>query len=106
MKSLKFKTKLKEKILSGKKTETWRFFDDKDISVGDQVIFIDSDLQEEFATVSVLEVIEKKLSDVSEEEMSGPGFKSLNDMVSNFSKFYGDKINQNSLVKIIKFKLL
>lgn len=106
MKSLKFKTKLKEKILSGKKSETWRFFDDKDISVGDEAMLIDSDLQEEFAKVLVIAVSEKKFSDVSDEEMTSSGFKNLDEMILHFSEYYGDRINRDSLVKIIKFKLI
>ena len=46
MKTLKFASHLVQKILSGEKTSTWRLFDDKDLQVGDGLIFVNKDTGE------------------------------------------------------------
>jgi len=43
MKTLKFANNLVSLILSGEKTATWRLFDDKDLTKGDKVLFLDQE---------------------------------------------------------------
>jgi uncharacterized protein YhfF len=41
MKTLKFNHELAQLILAGEKTSTWRLYDDKDLSVDDEIKIID-----------------------------------------------------------------
>ena len=43
MKTLKFAPELCEQIITGTKTSTWRLFDDKDLTVGDELQFINKE---------------------------------------------------------------
>jgi len=63
MKIIKFTPNLIEPILSGEKTSTWRLFDDKDLSIGDEISFVNKESLEEFAKGKIIAVEEKKLKD-------------------------------------------
>jgi len=65
IKTLKFRRSLAEEILAGRKTATWRLFDDKDLSVGDKIDFLIWESKEKFAEAEILNVKEKKLKDYS-----------------------------------------
>ncbi len=120
MKTLKFKNDLVPKILDGSKSVTWRLFDDKDLQVGDELLFINSDSQKEFTTAQIIEIREKKLGEITkvdfekhENSMFGSStpkhikkYKNQEEMLASFRIYYGDKIDLSSIVKIIKFKLL
>lgn len=59
MKVIKFRNYLVPLVLSGEKDTTWRLFDDKDLSVGDDIelqIFVKN---EPFAYGKITKVIEK-----------------------------------------------
>ena len=66
MKTLKFKPELAELILAGKKTSTWRLFDDKDLQTDDVVSFVNSDTMEQFALAKLSEVNEKELGEMTD----------------------------------------
>lgn len=107
MKTLKFKEKLSKLILSGEKTTTWRLFDDKDLQVSDEVIFLVKETLQEFAKVRLLEVVETIFGNLSEEDLDGhEKYSSPEEMYKVFSEFYQRQVDANSPVKIIKFKLL
>jgi len=107
MKTLKFENKLAELILSGEKDSTWRIFDDKDLSIGDELILINSDLEKEFAKATITFIREKKIKDIEERDYDGhEEYKNTEKMIEVFKKYYGDKLDGDSLVKIIKFKLI
>jgi len=106
MKSLKFKNDLVIEILAGRKTSTWRLFDDKDLKIGDEIELINKDTLEKFAEAKIIEVSEKKIKDLEEKDAVGHGkFEGGNSVVENFRQYYGDKVNLNTNVKIIKFEL-
>ena len=107
MKTLKFENKLADLILSRQKNSTWRLFDDKDLSIDDDLILFNSDTNEEFAKAKIVSIIEKKLKDIDEYDYDGhEEYKNNTEMIEIFKKYYGEKINTETLVKIIKFKLL
>ena len=107
MKTLKFENKLAELVLSGEKDSTWRVFDDKNLSVGDELILINSDTEEEFTKAKITTINEKKFKDISESDYDGhEEYKDNAEMIETYKKYYGDKLNGDSLVKVIKFKLL
>ena len=108
MKALKFKDYLVPKILDGSKVITQRFFDDKDLQIGDELLFINSDSGKEFTKVEIISVREKKLREITEAdfEEGHERYKNQEDMLAHYRDYYGDKVDVNSVIKIVKFKLL
>jgi hypothetical protein len=107
MKTLKFRETLAKQILKGEKNSTWRFFDEKNISVGDDVSLLVWETKEEFAKAKVISVEEKKLCDLNEEDWKGhERFSSDEEMLRTFSDYYKREITKDTLVKVVKFKLL
>jgi ribonuclease HI len=111
MKTLKFNHKDAQQVLEGKKTTTWRLYDDKDLSVDDEIKFIDKiepDNTESWQVIGkaiVSEVREKKLKDVTEEDMEGHAVFSSPDEVLNYYKdIYGERVTLDTIVKIVFFK--
>jgi ribonuclease HI len=110
MKTLKFNHDAAELILQGKKTSTWRLFDDKDLSVDDQVHIIDKTDPDNDKTWKVIgeavvnEVIEKRLGDVTREYMAGhESFDTKEEMLAHYQKLYGERVSWDTPVKIVKF---
>ena len=54
MKTLKFRHHLVKEILVGRKTTTWRLFDDKDLSVGDPLELLDWESGKKFAEAEIV----------------------------------------------------
>lgn len=107
MKTLKFKEKLVKMVSSGKKDVTWRFFDDKDLKEGDLVDFLVYETGNSFAKAEIINIREKKLRELKQEDFEGhEKFKDENEMYKTYRKYYGDRINSESVIKIIKFKII
>lgn len=107
MKTLKFKGFLVKKILNGQKTTTWRLFDDKDLTIGDKLNFINSDTGEEFAKANITKINTKKLGELKDTDFEGhEKYKDQDDMLAHYRNYYGDKVNLDTEVKMIKFKLI
>jgi hypothetical protein len=107
MKTLKFRKNLADEILAGRKTATWRLFDDKDLQVGDQVELLIWETKERFADAEIVALKEKTLQDIKEEDFIGhEKFASREEMLENYQSFYGDRVNWNTLVKMLDFKLI
>lgn len=107
MKTLKFRANLVEEVLAGRKTATWRLFDDKDLRVGDKIDFLDWESNDKFAEAEIIKVTEKKLKEIVEADFVGhEKFASREDMFANYQAFYGDKVTWDTIVKMIDFKLL
>ncbi len=107
MKVLKFDEKLKNLILSGQKTSTWRLFDDKDIKKDDELEFVVKQTSKMFAKAVVVSVREKKLIEIDETDYKGhEKFKDKEEMINSYKKYYKNKpVDSNSIVKIIDFEL-
>jgi|SRR3989338_63138 len=108
MKTLKFKDYLVSKILDGSKIITWRLFDDKNLNIGDELLFINSDSGKEFAKAEIIGVREKKLGEITEAdfEEGHEKYKSQEDMLVHYRDYYGEKVDLSSVIKIIKYKLI
>lgn len=108
MKTLKFKSHLVDQILNGSKTVTWRLFDDKDLKIGDELEFINSETKEVFARAIITKVREKKLGDITDDDFEFSGYKKEdeNELIKHYKAIYGDKVNWDTMVKMIKFKLI
>jgi hypothetical protein len=106
MKTLKFKPNLVEIILSGQKTVTWRLFDDKNLTVGDELEFVNKATLEKFADAVIVGIREKRLGDIEGRDFEGhETYESRDGMIKEMMSNYGDKITGDTMVKIIEFKL-
>lgn len=106
MKTLKFSSNLANKILIGEKTSTIRLFDDKDLQLGDELELINQDTLETFGYAKITSLKIKTLDTLDEEDWIGnTKYSSDEEMYADFKKFYGDKVNKDTEVKIINFEL-
>lgn len=107
MKTLKFRSNLMKMILDGEKNVTWRLFDDKNLQVFDKLELLEWESKEKFADAEIENVYEKKLSKIEEKDMEGhEKFESREEMLTVYKKYYGDKVDWDTVVKIIKFRLI
>lgn len=106
MKVLKFRDYLVPFVLSGEKDSTWRLFDDKELSVGDDIelqVFVTN---KPFAKAKIKKVIEKRFGDLTESDKQGhEKYKNDLEMYNEYSKYYKVLVDSGTLVKIIWFKL-
>lgn len=94
-------------VLSGEKTTTWRLWDDKDLKPGDEVSFLNSKTQEEFALAELTKVKETKFKDLVEEDWAGhEKFRTDEEMYQSYSKAYSKEVTPDTSLKIVHFKLL
>lgn len=113
MKILKFEHQQARQIASGKKWSTWRLFDDKDLSVGDEVEFIDKVQDDKPKTWEVIglarinKVVEKRLYDISDDDMDGDEFyRSPDAAVRAFQRYYGPNVALSTPVKMVYFDFM
>jgi hypothetical protein len=107
MKKLKFEEKLVPLVLSGEKNVTWRLFDEKNLSVGDDLEMVNSKTGEVFAKAQIIGVKEISLGDMDADGFDGhEKFASKEEMIDTYRGYYGDQVNEESKVKIVKFKLI
>ncbi|MDO8555416.1 MAG: NYN domain-containing protein [bacterium] len=105
-KTLKFRSYLADLILEGKKTTTWRLFDDKDLKKGDLLNFRVWEIGKDFAKAVVTGVREKRLGELKEEDFDGhEKFENEEDMLNRYRKYYGNEVTMESMVKIINFDI-
>ena len=106
MKTLKFKGFKAKWILDGTKTATMRLFDDKDLGMGDELELVSSDTGEVFAKAIIIGVTHKRLGDVDDIDLEGhEKWNNKNEMLESLKVHYEDKVNLDTKVKIITFKL-
>lgn len=112
MKALKLDHELAILVKEGKKTSTWRLFDDKDLSVNDDIKLIDKvspDRPETWrviGTARINAVIQKRLGDIKPEDYDGHNvYGSPEDMMEALRGYYGNDVNLSTVVKIIRFNL-
>jgi len=110
MKSIKLDHQLAMRVQAGEKTSTWRLFDDKDLSVNDEVRLIDKvdparpETWQAMGTAIINRVIQKRLGDIGPEDMLGhEKFTSTEEMVTTFQGYYGPDVTEATTVKIIHF---
>jgi len=107
IKTIKFRDNLAKMVLAGEKNSTFRLFDDKDLKADDEVGLINWNTGEKFADAVIIEVKEQKLRNMTVSDYEGhEKFESEEKMYEAYREYYGDKVTPETLVKIIKFKLL
>ena len=107
MKVLRFAPHLRPLVLSGEKTCTWRLFEKVVFQEGDEVSFAGGG--KEFARAIITSVREKRLGDITSEDEIADGherFGSQEERLATYRGYYGDRVTFNTMVKIMKFKLL
>jgi len=112
-KQIKFERQLAEDILSGKKTSTFRFFDDKHIQVGDILRVVDKVEQDNPASwqfigdIDVHEVVEKRVGELSASDWAGhETYESPEVFLDTFRYYYRRPIDKDTPVKIIHFNFV
>ena len=106
MKTLKLKPWMKDDLLWGKKTKTWRMFDEKNLGLGDEVQFMDSEINEPIAVAVNIEVTEKKIWENNETDFDGHNpYPSREAMFETYRGYYGDQVNWDTSIKMITFQL-
>lgn len=103
-KTLKFRSYLVDQILNGTKTVTWRLFDDKNLTAGDQVEFVEYESGKKFAEVEITKIREKNLGDVVPEDFDG--HEKIENPLEHYRELYGGRVMPETLVKMITFKLV
>jgi len=111
MKTLKFDHESAQDVLLGKKTSTWRLYDDKDLSVNDHIKIIDKTDPNDTNSWKIIgeavvnEVIEKKLGDVTDRDMAGHEvYDTQEEMLATYRQRYGDRVTLDEPVKMVYFK--
>lgn len=105
---MKYRPHLAQMILKGKKTTTWRLFDDKDLTEGEEVEFVNKETLNVFALARLIEVRIKKLKDINEDDYKA-GHERYDDygqMIDTYRDYYGDGVDGDTEVKMIKFELI
>ena len=107
IKTLKFTEKLSYLILEGKKTSTWRLFDDKNLKESDLLNFKVSETNKDFAKAKITTIKEKRLGDVKETDYDGhETYRDSEEMLKTYRGYYGEKVNNDTIIKIISFNLI
>lgn len=107
MKQVKFHERLVPLIVSGEKTATWRLFDDKNLSVNDEIELLESGKTRPFATARITKVIEKPFVRLTAADKVGhETFKSDEDMYATFGEYYKTEVTGDTIIKVNWFQLL
>ncbi|MEO5627350.1 MAG: ASCH domain-containing protein [Candidatus Saccharimonadales bacterium] len=106
MKTVKFRDYLVQPVLLGEKTSTWRLFDDKALSVGDEIELKEFGKDEAFGEAVITKVLEKKFSDLTDQDKQGhETYSSDKEMYETYSGYYKQIVGPGTLLKIIWFEL-
>ena len=107
MKILKFRESLSKLIIDGKKTKTWRLFDDKYLKRGDILSLCIWETGKEFAKAKIISVKELKFKDLNEKDKEGhEKFSSDNEMYETYSNYYNKQVIPETKLKVIEFKII
>lgn len=104
-KTLKFVQNLANLIKSGKKTTTFRLFDDKNLQKGDKLVLITRNGNEivNFAIAEITEVYLKTLETLDDKDFIG--HEPVANLLDYYSNFYREKVNWESEVKVVRFRV-
>src|SRR4029079_676044 len=105
--SLKFAPHLIQSILTGKKTATWRLFNDKDLKAGEVIDLIQRPELKVFAKAKIRSIEEKPLGRLTQSDWEGhERFSSDEEMYKTYESYYNRPVNADTIVTIIRFQLL
>lgn len=106
MKRIKFRASNVPLILDGSKTATWRMKDEKNLTIGDEVVFTHSDTLHDFANAVLTDVKTTSIRNFTEADAEGNiDFPSKDEMLAWFRNQYGDDITLDTPLKVVRFKI-
>src|ERR1700722_19525129 len=107
MKKLKIDHKLAELILKGRINSTWRLFDDKDLAVNDQVLFVDKVNPDDPKTwtdigvATINNIVQKRIEDITENDVDGhEGFATKEEILKTCQRYYGFDVTWQTPIKV------
>jgi ribonuclease HI len=109
MKSLKLAHDVAQAVVAGTARSTWRLFDDKDLSVNDQVRLVDKVDPERpeswrpIGVATITQVIEKQLATITLADMDGQEYGSADQMLEVLTGYYGGSVSMQTPIKMIHF---
>jgi len=113
MKALKLDHDLALMVQKGLKNTTWRLFDDKDLSVEDEVRLIDKvdpgdpETWKAIGRARIQQIVEKRLGDtVPEDHEDSAGFITDEEKLEVFRRHYGPHVTLDTPVKIVHFNFI
>ena len=107
MKTLKFADHLIPLILNGSKTATWRLFDDKNLSVGDELELVHATTRKIFARAVITSVKELAIKDIADEDRIGhEPLGNIDEICVIYENFYQQPVTPATMMKIIRFELI
>lgn len=108
MKLLGFNKKLVPLILEGRKITTWRLFGHHlDLKIGDTILLENTQTKEIFGKAKILSIKDTILGELTEEDKKEhEKFSNEEEMYKWYSKIYNKKVDKNTEVRIIQFKLI
>lgn len=108
-KILKFNHIEAENIKRGLQTSTLRMYDEKDLSVDDEILVIDKVKESDpktwvgIGTATVDRVSMQRVGDLNLDSANFEQFGSTTELYKQLAIFYGDPIDENTHVKVIQF---
>jgi ribonuclease HI len=111
MKKLKLDHDVAQWVAAGQQTATWRLYDDKDLTVNDEVALIDKIDPAKPATCQVIgrarinRIIENRVGDISNEDYLGYGQPPASPelRLQSLRNYYGEQVNWDTPVKMLHF---
>jgi hypothetical protein len=105
MKTVKFQPELAQLIIEGKKTATWRMFDDKDSQTGDEIELVNKATGEVFGRATISWVTLKRIKDLDDADWEGhERFPSEEAMYATYRGYYpGREVGPETVMKILHF---
>lgn len=110
MKSLKLDHELAQEVLKGNRRSTWRLYDDKDLSVNDEVELIDKVNPSNpsswviIGRMRINSIVHKRLGDISQADLEGhETLSSSESLLEQYQQYYGPQVSQETPVKIVHF---
>jgi ribonuclease HI len=113
MKQLKFNHSFAELIRQGKKTATFRMYDDKDLAVDDHVELLDKVDPHRPATwksigiARIDSIVEKRLAAITDQELrNSDQYVNQTELLAAYRKYYGDQVSPEMPVKVVEFSVM
>ena len=107
MKTVKFTSELTELIKKGEKSATFRLFDDKNLTTGDEAILAtrDGEAVTNFAKAKLVHVYTKAIKNLNKDDYRG--HEPINENpLEDYRKYYGNRVTEDTEVKIVRFEVV
>ena len=106
MKQLKFTKELVDLIKDGEKTSTWILYDESDVKVNDEILFVRRPEIVPFAKAKVIKVEEKEFKELSEKDKEGHDkYMTNHGRYKTYGSYEGKPVHAETPVKLIKFEV-